>query len=194
MLLFSLVGVYRLTHTTDKKFMEKEMIDMSEFMPGGAYIVGTTAETGRKLTDGRVYGDEANMAKSILKEMQKKGESIQTPTIATKTKKGSKKNKADKPSDTAIPTVYNNGNESRTEIILVSPLGKIKMNVAKVLDSDRAMILVFANDTDLNFEPNVGDDLKILWGGREYPVMYPGVIFRWTDGLQKLMLFFKSNE
>jgi hypothetical protein len=173
--------------------MGKDSIDMSDMMPAGAFIVGESTETGKIITPGKAYGTEVELAKAMLKNMQKTGETSTAVITPVKMKKGRPPKKKDKSSDIEVPLVHNSSYESE-DVVLITPLGKIRLNVQRVLDSDRAMMLIFKDEASCSFEPIVGDDVTLLWHNKEYKTMYPGVIFTWIDGEKRLMLFFKSDE
>jgi hypothetical protein len=80
-------------------------------------------------------------------------------------------------------------------VYLHNALGKIKMQVEAVLDSEMAYCLVFSSEDDVIFIPNPGETLKFVdQRGDTNPVYYANTLFNWTDGYKKLMILFKQDE
>ena len=80
-------------------------------------------------------------------------------------------------------------------VYLHNALGKIKMQVEAVPDSEMAYCLVFSDEDDVIFTPNPGETLKFVdQRGDTTPVYYANTLFNWTDGKKKLMILFKQDE
>ncbi|WP_394998652.1 hypothetical protein [Acinetobacter sp.] len=80
-------------------------------------------------------------------------------------------------------------------VYLHNALGKIKMQVEAVLDSEMAYCLIFSSEDDVIFTPNPGETLKFVdQRGDTSAVYYANTLFNWTDGSKKLMILFKQDE
>lgn len=80
-------------------------------------------------------------------------------------------------------------------VYLHNQLGKIKLFVEEVLNSEMAYCLIFSSEDDIIFVPNPAETLNFTDEmGDTSSVYYADTLFSWTDGVKKLMILFKSNE
>lgn len=80
-------------------------------------------------------------------------------------------------------------------VYLHNQLGKIKLFVEEVLNSEMAYCLIFSSEDDIIFVPNPAETLNFTDEmGDTTSVYYADTLFSWTDGIKKLMILFKSNE
>lgn len=80
------------------------------------------------------------------------------------------------------------------DVVFSTPLGKIKVVVTAVLDSVNSLILVFANEGEIRYEPAPGANVELIINGRAIETMYPGFKFPWIDDRMALMVFVKTAE
>lgn len=86
-------------------------------------------------------------------------------------------------------------NSTKYFVYLHNKLGKIKLKVDAVLDSEMAYCLVFRSEDDVIFTPNAGETLQFTdIRGDTSSVYYADTLFNWIDGTKKLMILFKSNK
>lgn len=80
-------------------------------------------------------------------------------------------------------------------VYLHNQMGKIKMYVEDVLDSEMAYALIFANEDDMIFIPNAGETLNFVnLSGDSYKVYFANTVFNWTDDVKRIMILFKTDE
>lgn len=81
-------------------------------------------------------------------------------------------------------------------IIFENSFGKIKSKVSHVVDHPQAIMLIFANEDAVVFEPKVGEMLTLYRDSSFHPeqVYYPGVTFNSPDCPRKFMILFKVPE
>ncbi len=83
----------------------------------------------------------------------------------------------------------------KKHIYLHNKLGKIKMSVEAVLNSEMAFGLVFASEDDMIFTPNAGETLNFVdHHGDTTEVYFANTVFDWTDGEKKVMILFKTQD
>ena len=80
------------------------------------------------------------------------------------------------------------------EVVFSTQLGRIKLNALAVLDSQTALVLVFANEGEIRYEPAPGTTVQLIINGRLENTMYPGFKFPWIDNKMQLMVFVKLPE
>jgi len=84
--------------------------------------------------------------------------------------------------------------DTKRFVYLHNQMGKIKMSVLDVLESSMGYCLVFANDDDLIFTPNVAETLNFTSiDGNTTPVYYADTLFTWLDDTKKLMILIKAD-
>jgi hypothetical protein len=187
--------------------------DMTNYYQEGDYIVPRYHDLGHKLKEGKVYGDReeimrkaeaiaanamrqgaellpvpAKVTKNIAKTAPKKNVKTMTPTLkvdgfnpdmtpVTPTPPPQYSQVAN--ADDALPTL---------DIVFKNAFGKIKVTVIKAQIDDRSICLFFKDETEVRFEPEVGDKFTIIVGADAYEVFYPGFLFTWLDGRKKIMV------
>lgn len=206
-------------HSSDLK-TNKNHPDLS--MLGYATIVGEYREDGTKVSDGAFTNPEAKAKLDkmfALSAAMGGGELI--PKVAGKTPKPKKaKKRAVKLSDedpeplTPLLTQRELDNEpsqqsleesfermqtkiavKRQSVYLHNKMGKIKLQVESVLESEMAYCLVFSDDDAVIFTPNAGETLNFTdQNGETTPVYYADTLFTWTDGVKKIMILFKTKD
>lgn len=193
-------------------------MDHSEFKPGD-YIVGSYSSNGQQLKAGKVVGDQNDaqeLQQMMIDHAGRTGGSALPVTSKHVTKpKGRPKNKApalkeleDGRQDYTRPLLqyeapveepkqeYTKAPQAkRYPIFLYNQMGKIKMQVEGILESDMAFCLVFREEDDIVLYPKAGESLKLIdVAGNEHEVYYADSSFTWLDDTKKLMVLFKNNE
>lgn len=81
-------------------------------------------------------------------------------------------------------------------VIFENAFGKIKAKVSYVVDHPQAIMLIFADEDSIVFEPKVGEMLMLYRDNAFHPeqVYYPGVTFNSPDSSRKFMILFKVPE
>lgn len=77
------------------------------------------------------------------------------------------------------------------EVVFSTQLGRIKLNASAVLDSENALMLVFADEGEIRYEPAPGTNVQLIIDGKLEDTMYPGFKFPWIDNKMRLMVFVK---
>ena len=186
-----------------------------DFDGSAGYIVPHYHETGHKTRQGMPMSSKAT--ERMERIMSKYGERMQIPvaidaTVPTgkSTKRKSKpkttvvqsKSKdADLPlpsyavQETPQPGFLNPTLATKPNIVVFNlKLGKIKVVVDAVLETDIGLALVFADENEVRFTPEQGNDLKLtLPGNKDIEVMYLGITFNWYNTKQQVMTFIKSE-
>jgi hypothetical protein len=72
--------------------------------------------------------------------------------------------------------------------------GKIKMMVDEIIETTDAFALIFESKDYITCEPDKGHKLVLLYNGSKFKVMYLGILFKWIDSEQQVMLFIKDYE
>lgn len=80
------------------------------------------------------------------------------------------------------------------EVVFSTQLGKIRLNAVAVLDSTSALTLVFANESEIRYEPAPGTNVQLIVSGKVEDTMYPGFKFTWVDDKKVLMVFVKLSD
>lgn len=83
---------------------------------------------------------------------------------------------------------------SSIEVVFSTQLGRIKLNASAVLDAQSALVLVFANEGEIRYEPAPGANVQLIIDGRSVNTMYPGFKFPWVDDVMQLMVFVKLPD
>lgn len=82
----------------------------------------------------------------------------------------------------------------KRKIAFHNQLGKIKMQVEDVLESDMAFCIVFTHEDDVIFTPKPGETLKMTdLNGVDHNVYFADSLFTWTDHTKQLMILFKTD-
>lgn len=85
--------------------------------------------------------------------------------------------------------------KKKKTIYLHNQLGKIRMQVEDVLDSEMAYALVFASDEDVVLTPQAGETLNFVdTEGDTHQVYFADTIFYWVDGIKRIMILFKKDK
>lgn len=85
--------------------------------------------------------------------------------------------------------------KKKKNVYLHNLMGKIKMQVEDVLESQMAYCLVFACEDDIVLEPKAGETLQFTDpSGDTGAVYYANTLFTWTDNVKKIMILFKTKE
>lgn len=80
-------------------------------------------------------------------------------------------------------------------VVLGSKLGKIKVAVNAVLESETGLCLVFEDEDRISYEPEQGSELTITMPDkRNVNVMAMGLRFKWYGSKQQLMTFIKTEK
>jgi hypothetical protein len=173
------------------------------FCRDGDYVVPSYNVMGRKLTEGEVIGSEVRinkLAQSMAKHAQRNGATrLPTPAVQIikdpKPQKNKKKSVANVLSSPlpATPTLKVT-HPSDISVVFHNRFGKIKLSVVAVLEEETALALIFKDDDEVRFMPEAGDEFTIVVDeGRETKVYFPGVVFTWVDGVERIMILFKNE-
>ena len=81
-------------------------------------------------------------------------------------------------------------------VIFENSFGRIKSKVNYVVEHPQAIMLIFADEDSIVFEPKIGEMLMLYRDGsyRAEQVYYPGVTFNSPDSTRKFMILFKVPE
>ena len=194
------------------------------FYESGDYVVPEFTEGGTKSAPGQVLGDAADvmgLAKKMAVHAEMGGATPLPPTKPGKTSKPAKVKKAlprpRAPQLERDPVLKVDGlvmqppveaqdtnpilsrspsiqTSSPIEVVFSTQLGRIKLNAAAVLDSTNALVVVFANEGEIRYEPAPGAEVQLIIDGKLEKTMYPGFKFEWTDNRTVLMVFVKLPE
>lgn len=188
---------------------------MSQYYQEGDYIVPSYSEAGRKLRDGKMYGDHDNIVRKsemiATDALRVKGAALEQvteePAQAISKKKPLVKNRPALVPKTVKPTLKVDGFDNNTDtlssnreylpsldIVFKMSLGKLKVTVVSASIEDRAICLVFKDENDLRFEPELGDKFNVIIDGATYPVFYPGFLFTWLDHKKRIMVLGRILE
>ena len=74
--------------------------------------------------------------------------------------------------------------------------GSIKVKVLEIIDNHQGgLMLVFPNEDALTFYPKVNEFLELVLPDHEtVHVLYSGLTFPWTDGVQQVMILMKADD
>ena len=178
---------------------------------GGAagYIVPHYHETGHKTRQGMPISSDATsrMERILSREGTKQ---LPTPPASTKPITKAAKKKAQKQQEWAaeqqrtnipLPPYAINAPPALSPTLTTKPImvafhlpsGKLKILVDAVLETDMGIALVFANEDEVRFTPEQGNELTLtLPNKQDVKVMYLGITFSWYNSAQKIMTFIKS--
>ena len=189
----------------------------------GDYVVPEFSENGTKITKGQVLGDLQEVsslaAKMNAHAIMGGAEPLPAPPV-TKQAKTAKTAVSKKAAPVPLTTlgalkILADGMDNETtstmlkterpvekaaigspsiEVVFSTQLGRIKVNVSAVLDSLNALVLVFANESEIRYEPTAGTNVQLIINGRVENTMYPGFKFPWVDKEKTLMVFVKLAE
>lgn len=98
------------------------------------------------------------------------------------------------PSPSPSLRVQTNVPSSSIEVVFSTQLGRIKVNASAVLDSQNALVLVFAHEGEIRYEPVPGTNVQLIIDGKLVNTMYPGFKFPWMDETMQLMVFVKLPD
>lgn len=179
----------------------------------GDVVVGSFNHSGKRLKKATLTGSREEIIEKQKQYIQHAARSSgATPLQEVIPVKGNKsKNKKNKKAQTNNILVDLSDNEPeliitenssvtkssvrKKTVYLHNKLGKIKLFVEEVLNSEMAYCLVFASEDDIIFIPNPAETLNFTdEAGDTTSVYYADTLFSWTDGIKKLMILFKSNE
>jgi hypothetical protein len=192
--------------------------NQSHFKPGDL-IIGFSdpsksvySSTGVKLDQNgvSVYGSEADLRaqqKQAADAATRGGGKLIKTTASTKNHTGKKKS-ARKPERLGDPAALSFSSfesealreeapEVRLEtVVFENTFGKIKSKVTHVVDHPQAIMLIFADEDSVVFEPKVGEMLTLYRDSSFHSeqVYYPGVTFNSPDCPRKFMILFKVPE
>lgn len=184
----------------------------------GDVVVGKYMEDGTPIKASSVTHDAEELAKrqkmynqhaarsdgaellEVVKTSVKKGRKSSTPKKVVKAK-----NSGDYPEELTPAVTAREVEQEFTKkpepmvkkkaVYLHNKMGKIKMQVEAVLESEMAYCLVFNNEDDMIFTPNAGETLNFTdVQGDTTAVYYADTLFSWTDGNKKLMILFKTDD
>ena len=182
----------------------------------GDVVVGSYAENGVQLKESRLTlsGDELARHQKMFAQSASRFEGaslLPTPKAKKpgKTKKVAKRAVRDEidimaeseglavyeVDEPIIPTPVKVVTSKKKTIYLHNKLGKIRMQVEDVLDSEMAFALVFASDDDIVLTPQPGETLNFVDPqGDTYQVYFANTVFDWTDGIKRIMILFKQDD
>jgi hypothetical protein len=180
-------------------------MDNSQFKAGD-FIVGHYNDFGAEIKPGKLHGDTEDvhdLQKMIIEHSARTGGIIHKTEVKIKPTRGRKKSVPQKqsyptePIQTIIepPPVLSidSSRKRKKSVYLFNALGKIKLNVEEVLESEMAYCLVFANEDDMIFVPKAGETLTFINNnGAEQSVYFANSIFTWVDQTKQLMILFKN--
>lgn len=181
----------------------------------GDVVVGRYNDFGGRIEDSKTIGDSEDLER-IQKELSRhaeiSGATLMKPPIPIKPGRYSDKKKPGKllitkkdikeamqakltNDQAAVVASVKQEPKKKMTVYLHNALGKIKLSVEAVLESEMAYCLVFANDDDVIFVPNAGETLTFInTFNKEFPVYYTNTLFSWTDGIKQLMVLFKDDS
>ena len=87
-----------------------------------------------------------------------------------------------------IPTVFPITTVIPKVVIFKHSIGEIKLDVEAIMIDNLGIGLVFANDREVRFKPNQGDEFTLITPDAEFTVMFTGVVLTWLDGVKKIMV------
>lgn len=189
-----------------------------EYLNGFDVVVGSYSKNGKQIDEPIVLNPakKTKIAEMYARSAALGGASL-LPTVTTNTKPAkkqrAKQTKLVTPTidvESLLPVVNESSyTHSTLETQFVKPvteipkmfvylhnqMGRIKMAVEAVLDSEMAYCLVFTNEDQVIFIPNAGETLKFTnHKGDTADVYYADTLFNWTDGMKKLMILFKADK
>jgi len=192
--------------------------NQSHFKPGDLVIgsgdpsKSVYSSTGVKLDQHgvSVYGNESDIKaqqKQVEDAALRGGGKLIKTTASVKTRVNKKKN-SHRNSEVTSPAslLFSDFEEKITHespiaakletIIFENSFGKIKSKVSHVVDHPQAVMLIFADEDAVVFEPKVGEMLTLYRDSSFHPeqVYYPGVTFNSPDCPRKFMILFKVPE
>lgn len=187
----------------------------------GDYVVPSFSPLGTKIRPGKVFGDRSTISaksRAIAENALRRGaELLPIPEknlkpIVKPTNK-SKNQKLSTPSmkvdgfftekiEAVDPDTFHNIAQPEEytqslEVVFKNQFGKIKVSVIAATVDERSVCLIFKDEKELRFEPEIGDKFDIIVEGSTYNVFYPGFLFTWIDKKKKIMVLgriLKDND
>jgi hypothetical protein len=183
-----------------------------EFLKPGDVVVGSYSDNGARIRPASTPDTEEEVERRRIAFAQSaaiSGGKIYNAGQKVKKKKtttAKKRTVVQTDDDVAPLTPYETNKELETEkieniaksakvVYLHNQMGRIKMKVEDVLDSEMAYCLVFSNEDAVIFTPNAGETLNFIdQYGNSHEVYYANTTFSWTDNTKQLMILFKRDE
>jgi hypothetical protein len=175
----------------------------------GDYVVPSYSNDGKQLTPAEIKGSVHKIS-SITQAISNHANRTGATALATAPNakvKGKAKKKIQEESAPLTKALENAARQQFTQqpyfdvdpdlpaidVVFITAFGRITLTTVAVLEEDNALCLIFKNDKELRFTPNTGSELDIIIGSKEFRVFYPGVLFRWTDKIKRLMVLIKKE-
>lgn len=177
----------------------------------GDYVVPEFSDTGHKTKNGSVVGDAevaTAMSKKMLEHALMEGATLLPDILTKKAKKGAKAKAGPPLPPTGTPMLRVDSFEPKAsanaqvisalplphiEVVFLTQLGRIKVEVLAVLEAPTCLALVFASERDILYEPEPGTNLQLVIKAKAQAVMYPGFRLTWLDNTTQLMVFIKLD-
>ena len=172
----------------------------------GDVVVGSFNNSGKRIKNATATRSQEEVTKMQQQYLQHASRSAGATPLEINVTSGKSKKKKNKTQPVTVveepiiqqiePLIINEKPKVKKKAVyLHNQLGKIKLFVEEVLNSEMAYCLIFSSEDDIIFVPNPAETLNFTDEmGDTTSVYYADTLFSWTDGIKKLMILFKSNE